>query len=63
MAEERRIFGPPGTGMTYNLCNVIIPEMVKLYGADRVMVTSFTKAAVENKDYRAQNPSTQKKVT
>jgi len=53
MAEERRIFGPPGTGKTYTLCNVIIPEMVKLYGADRVMVTSFTKTAAVNIATRA----------
>ena len=45
---EYRIYGPPGTGKTTLLVDEIIPESVKKYGQDRVMVTSFTKTAAIN---------------
>ena len=44
MAEERRIFGPPGTGKTELLARIIIPQAVEKFGSDRVLVCSLTKA-------------------
>lgn len=43
--QEFRIFGPPGTGKTHRLVNRDIPRAVDRFGADKVMVTSFTRAA------------------
>lgn len=45
MANEERIFGPPGTGKTTLLINKIIPDAVDRYGGDNVMISSFTRAA------------------
>lgn len=42
---EFRVFGPPGTGKTNFLATKAIPAAVEKYGSDRVVVTSFTKAA------------------
>jgi DNA helicase II / ATP-dependent DNA helicase PcrA len=43
-SSEYRIFGPPGTGKTTTLADVISRDAAK-YGSDRVLVTSFSKAA------------------
>ncbi len=43
--EEYRIFGPPGTGKSTILATKYIPDAIAKYGADAVMVTSFTRAA------------------
>ena len=43
--KELRIFGPPGTGKTTRLATEEIPRAVKHFGADKILVTSFTKAA------------------
>lgn len=43
--QEFRIFGPPGTGKTHRLATRDIPRAVERFGSDRVMVTSFTRAA------------------
>jgi len=48
MAEEYWILGPPGTGKTYTLCNQVIPYLCGLYGDNKVMVTSFSRAAAKN---------------
>ena len=56
MATEYRIFGPPGTGKTYTLCNTIIPEMIDMYGKEKIMVTSFTRTAAVNIAARAGLP-------
>jgi len=45
MINEFRIFGPPGTGKTSRLATRDIPRAIEKYGSERVMVTSFTKAA------------------
>ena len=50
---EYRVYGPPGTGKTFNLCNKIIPEVSREYGADKIMVTSFTRTAALNIARRA----------
>jgi DNA helicase-2/ATP-dependent DNA helicase PcrA len=42
--SEYRIFGPPGTGKTTNLTRQI-QRAVNRYGADRILVTSFSRAA------------------
>jgi DNA helicase-2/ATP-dependent DNA helicase PcrA len=43
--KEFRTFGPPGCGKTTRLATKDIPAAVKRYGGDKVMVSSFTKAA------------------
>lgn len=43
--KEYRIYGPPGTGKTRVLARRHIPRAVEKYGPDKVMVTSFTRAA------------------
>lgn len=43
--KEFRIFGPPGTGKTSRLVGQSIPAAIERFGPDRVMVTSFTRAA------------------
>lgn len=58
---EIRIFGPPGTGKTFYLCNTVIPEMKQQYGAQRIMITSFTKTAALNIAARAGLDSSDKK--
>ncbi len=43
--KEFRCFGPPGTGKTSRLATRDVPRAVEKYGPDKVMITSFTKAA------------------
>jgi len=43
--EERKIFGPPGCGKTTYLMEKAVPPAVERFGSDRVVVTSFSKAA------------------
>ncbi len=43
--REFRIFGPPGTGKTTRLATRDIPRAAAKYGNDKILVTSFTKAA------------------
>lgn len=43
--EERKIYGPPGCGKTTYLMETAIPPAVERFGPDKVMVTSFSKAA------------------
>lgn len=45
MTIEYRVFGPPGTGKTTVLATKYIPDAVGKYGEDKIMVTSFTRAA------------------
>ena len=45
MSNERHLIGPPGTGKTTTLARRV-EKAVEEYGADRVMVASFTKSAV-----------------
>ena len=47
MSNEIRVHGPPGTGKTQKLAEEIIPSLVDKYGEDKVMLTSFTKAAAQ----------------
>jgi DNA helicase-2/ATP-dependent DNA helicase PcrA len=44
VASEYRIFGPPGTGKTTNVKRQVI-RAVEKYGADAVLVTSFSRTA------------------
>ena len=44
ITSEYRIFGPPGTGKTTNLTRQI-QRAVNRYGADSVLVTSFSRSA------------------
>ena len=44
VTSEYRIFGPPGTGKTTNLTRQI-RRAVERYGADSVLVTSFSRTA------------------
>jgi superfamily I DNA/RNA helicase len=44
VTSEYRIFGPPGTGKTTNLTRQIA-RAVNRYGADSILVTSFSRAA------------------
>jgi len=44
--NEYRVYGPPGTGKTTFLSRQI-NKAVKKYGSDRILVSSFTKAAAE----------------
>ena len=43
--EEFRIFGPPGTGKTSRLATRDVPRAVERFGPEKVMLTSFTRAA------------------
>lgn len=43
--EEFRIFGPPGTGKTSRLATRDVPRAVERFGPEKVMITSFTRAA------------------
>lgn len=43
--KERRWFGSPGCGKTNRLSTVGIPAAVTKYGPDKVLVTSYTRAA------------------
>ncbi|MGM5482345.1 MAG: UvrD-helicase domain-containing protein [Nanobdellota archaeon] len=47
LSNEKRIFGPPGTGKTYILANKAVPDAVNLYGAENVLITSFTRTAAK----------------
>src|SRR5690348_2632188 len=46
LASEYRIFGPPGTGKTTNVKRQVT-RAVEKYGADAVLVTSFSRTAAE----------------
>lgn len=43
--KEFRLFGPPGTGKTWDLATRTIPKAVEMVGEEAVFVTSFTRAA------------------
>jgi DNA helicase-2/ATP-dependent DNA helicase PcrA len=45
MPREIRVFGPPGTGKTHELATWYIPQAVKQFGPDNVIVCSFTRSA------------------
>lgn len=44
MSREIRIIGPPGCGKSTRLATQEIPDAVRAYGPDKVVVTSFTRA-------------------
>lgn len=44
VTSEYRIFGPPGTGKTTHLARQV-ERAVEKYGTDRVLITSFSRAA------------------
>ena len=43
--KELRVFGPPGTGKSTWLATEAIPKAVDRYGANKIVVTSFTRTA------------------
>lgn len=43
--KELRIFGPPGTGKTTHLATEMVPKAAQRFGSDKIMITSFTRAA------------------
>lgn len=43
--KELRIYGPPGTGKTTTLAKEYIPKAIEKYGDDKIVVTSYTRAA------------------
>ena len=45
MSKEFKVFGPPGTGKTSRLATRDIPRAVAKFGPEKVLVTSFTRAA------------------
>jgi DNA helicase II / ATP-dependent DNA helicase PcrA len=45
--KQYYIYGPPGTGKTRVLARRHIPRAIEKYGPDKVMVTSFTRAAAK----------------
>lgn len=47
MGIEKRIYGPPGTGKTTKLSHEIVPMLADKYGNNKLMLTSFTKAAAK----------------
>jgi len=47
MSNETRVHGPPGTGKTKRLAEKIVPDLADKYGSDKIMLTSFTKAAAQ----------------
>lgn len=50
--KELRIFGPPGTGKSSRLATEEIPNAVKKFGTDKVVVTSFTRAGAKEIAYK-----------
>lgn len=50
--KEYRVFGPPGTGKTTEMATRFIPRSADKFGADNIMVTSFTKAAAREITYK-----------
>jgi len=50
--REFRVFGPPGCGKTSEMATKYIPRAIDKYGDDKVMVTSFTKAAAREITYK-----------
>lgn len=59
MAKEIRVFGPPGTGKTSKIANEIVPGLVAKYGADKIMITSFTKSAAQELSARIKTDNKQ----
>lgn len=55
MGQEKRIFGPPGTGKTELLASTIIPEAVDTFGYDNVIVCSLTKTGARTIASRTEN--------
>jgi DNA helicase II / ATP-dependent DNA helicase PcrA len=47
MSNEMRVHGPPGTGKTRKLAEEIVPNLATKYGREKIMLTSFTKAAAK----------------
>lgn len=47
-----RVLGPPGTGKTTKLANDLVPHLADKYGSDKIMLTSFTKAAANELSQR-----------
>lgn len=55
MGQERRIFGPPGTGKTELLASTIIPQAVDNFGSNKVLVCSLTKTGARTIASRAKD--------
>lgn len=57
MSNEFRIMGNPGTGKTTKLATEIVPMLVEKYGENKVMITSFTKAAAAELGKKINSPN------
>jgi DNA helicase II / ATP-dependent DNA helicase PcrA len=55
MGKEIRVYGDPGSGKTGKLANEIVPNLIEKYGNDKVMLTSFTKAAAKELSSRVKD--------
>jgi len=47
MSSEVRVFGIPGGGKTRYLSETVLPSLVKKYGPDKVIVTSFSRTGAK----------------
>ena len=50
-SKTKIILGPPGTGKTHNLLNLVEEELAKGTPPDRIAFLAFTKKAARDRDW------------